>query len=470
MVSSAATAEMASRELQRAVHEGDVAAIVRVLREHKADASVQCEGLDALCELTPNPGFGLQSAPVQAALEAGALTVAVAALRSHRARADVQLSACALLTRLAQGYAAEVGASGAVEAVVAGMRRNPSDAGLQVQACRLLHCLATAVKFPDSAAHAACEATAQLNARRAGDAGAVGAVVAALVVHCSTAGHGIGDFVNALFDLLRKTPENTRRALRAGALDACVVVLRAHVNTSGCLLEPFVVERFFLLMYTLLRHGVTNVAAAASRAGELGAVEAIVGVMRRQVLLFSDATSQAAFLVVECALSVLITLLDGHALNTERAWRAGALSLVQASLDAPGSSVQSKEVAELLVQRLSEFVADAEAAADAAAAELLAAEAPRPAAAMQHKKKGSKKKQHTAPPQRAAAAVDGASAAASEAPRSTCVICLDAQPCVVRLPCRHLPLCAAPACAAALRGLSPICREAVADTLTVHPS
>jgi hypothetical protein len=51
----------------------------------------------------------------------------------------------------------------------------------------------------------------------------------------------------------------------------------------------------------------------------------------------------------------------------------------------------------------------------------------------------------------------------------TCVICLDSRPSLVLLPCRHLPLCGAPACLAMLGAppLCPICRAAVADTLSV---
>ena len=51
-----------------------------------------------------------------------------------------------------------------------------------------------------------------------------------------------------------------------------------------------------------------------------------------------------------------------------------------------------------------------------------------------------------------------------------CCLCLSAPRCVVLLPCKHLALCDAPACAAMLGGAPrrcPPCREAVADTLTV---
>ena len=53
--------------------------------------------------------------------------------------------------------------------------------------------------------------------------------------------------------------------------------------------------------------------------------------------------------------------------------------------------------------------------------------------------------------------------------RAMCVICLDRTPCVVLLPCRHLSVCADAECAAMLCGACPLCRTAVAETLTVFP-
>lgn len=55
----------------------------------------------------------------------------------------------------------------------------------------------------------------------------------------------------------------------------------------------------------------------------------------------------------------------------------------------------------------------------------------------------------------------------AEVDASRCAICLDAAKCTVLLPCRHLVLCAAPACLAMLGAAPrcPMCREGVADTM-----
>ncbi len=118
----------------RASREHDIASVVGVLREHAALAGVQKHGLRELDDLIPDPGMGIQSAPMVAAMQAGALEVAVAALQTHSARADVQLHACIVVTRLSEGYPAEVGASGAIEAAVRGMREHAGCASAGVRA------------------------------------------------------------------------------------------------------------------------------------------------------------------------------------------------------------------------------------------------------------------------------------------------------------------------------------------------
>ena len=58
---------------------------------------------------------------------------------------------------------------------------------------------------------------------------------------------------------------------------------------------------------------------------------------------------------------------------------------------------------------------------------------------------------------------------AQQVPERTCVICLEAPSCTLLLPCRHMPVCGAADCAAALGQprLCPLCRVAVADTIEV---
>ena len=72
-----------------------------------------------------------------------------------------------------------------------------------------------------------------------------------------------------------------------------------------------------------------------------------------------------------------------------------------------------------------------------------------------------------APPPAAAPPV--VTPAEKEPERPACAICLDATPCLLLLPCRHMPLCTSPACFAMLGAppLCPLCRVGVADTIYV---
>ena len=123
---------VALRELQHATDDGDVAAIVRTLREHPADPVLQCTGLSEL-RVVLSVGVELHTALAQAAIEAGALALATAALRTHNANADVQQSAAYAFMKLAQVFPAEVGASGAIEAAVTGMRNHAANYDVQLK-------------------------------------------------------------------------------------------------------------------------------------------------------------------------------------------------------------------------------------------------------------------------------------------------------------------------------------------------
>jgi hypothetical protein len=419
--------ETARLAVLSASREVDIAGVVRVLREHVALAGVANYGLEELRDLIPDPGAGTPSAAVTAAMQCGALEVAALALQEHSARADVQISAGAVLSSLAQVFPSEVVASGAIEAAVAGMRAHVADFDVQAQACQLLSCLSAVVKFGDARAQAS-KVTARVNARRAGEAGAVAAVLTALRTHGSKL-HEHG--TRALLDLVHAR-ENALRALRADALDVCVAILHATLP-----LAPTKVLCCLDTVTALNRIIDENKHVAAARAGELGAVEVAVRLLGRYA-------QEAELQFFGCGL--LCLLMAHHAPNVGRAWRAGALQRVQAAMNVQGQWHDETQVlAVVIIPLLQKFLADAEAAADAAAAELLADEAAAGSQAAGQPAGKSKKKRNK--PKKAAADAGGkpppaqqqtggassaaAGAASEELQRPTCVICLEAQPCVV---------------------------------------
>lgn len=466
---------VAMRELQRAADDGDVAAVVHVLREYPEHEVLQYSGLCALL-LAVSPGDVVQPVPAQLAVEAGALAVAVAALRTFGSSADLQVSAGHVLARLAQCFPAEAAASGAIEAAVTGMRNHTGNFEVQLAWCAFLFKVAAVCNCEDSALYASRVVVAHRNAHRAGEAGAVAVVLATLRAHGSRHALEGGDFELKALDALLALHENARRALRAGALSLCIRALRNAGTSQNEQQQPHSrqMSRPLRLVVTLGILVSANPAGTAAQAGELGVVEVVTG-----PLIYHNVRGEAGQMLYN-GCSLLQMLMEHHKPNTQRAWRTGALlPQLQGVLDRiqergpTAEELPLEAVLIAVVGHMRAFEADANAAADAAAAELLAEEAARPAAAAAQKKKKNKKKQapqpqqavaHVGDAQPAVPPEDGASAAGAE-PERECVICLDAPPCVMLLPCKHLLLCAAPECRAALRGRCPLCREEVADTL-----
>ena len=351
--------------LQRLHDDGDVAGVLDVLREHAAVAELQCFGLASVSEMIPGPTPDRLSTRAAAAMNAGALQVALAALQAHGALAIVVTVACCVLGQLSAFFSAEVGASGAIEAAVAGMRRHVEDPGVQECAARLLYALAREKKNADArGAHS--ERMVSRNRRRAGEAGAVGALLAAMRKHSGTKTLLKLGF-DALFELIEHAAvcENARRAHSQGAVDVCVAALRANLR------EPDVagLSTVAFVFFSVLR---TSADAAAMRAGELGAVEVYVELLRRLLALAASENVVSRAAAVCCPLRALII---GHAPNVQRAWRAGALPVMRA-LVAPQCPLRQRlqQFLDPVIAALQDFEAVAEAAAAAAAAELLAGE------------------------------------------------------------------------------------------------
>jgi hypothetical protein len=448
----------------------DIAGVVAFLRDPRvaAHAALQKRGWITLAELMPEPRTGIQTAEAVAALNAGVLAAAVAALRTHRAEEDVQVWAGVALTSLATGFPEEVGVSGAVEATMDGMREHADDCDVLNQGCKTLATLTGPIRF-EGARGEASRATAEANARRAGDAGAVPLVVAALRAFGTRLElHGVSALAHLV--VVRK---NMRRAQEDDALGVCIHIL--------CSRQPQTAPPLRYLAIAINSLVIADIQRAGARAGEAGAVEVVVRHMQHYARR-ADPSFQDCFLL----LSALLTF---HEPNAIRAWRAGALPLVAAALNGHGGlrlEEGMQEQGPVVLQLLHDAAADATAAADAAAEELLASEAAGPPAAKCKKKR--KKKRPTgeasqaadvAPPEPPVGDVDAAAAEAlPEPPQSPppqrdadggrlCSICLDMPPCVVLLPCRHVPVCASAACIETMCGLCPLCRAPVADTLTV---
>jgi hypothetical protein len=196
-----------------------------------------------------------------------------------------------------------------------------------------------------------------------------------------------GCVISALASLLI-VPANVVRAVRAGAVDLCVGIL--------CATPPLAHNVMLRLVATLSVLAAADASdGAAARAGELGAVEAAVGLLRRYPALPED--------VQQVAWQLLWTLLVPRApANVGRAWRAGALPLAQAALGVQGGwQEHTRQRMVELIELLRTFAVDAEAAADAAAAELLADEgagAQAAQAATKRKPKSKSKKRSGAKP------------------------------------------------------------------------
>jgi hypothetical protein len=211
----ASSTRQACERATAACKQHDLAGFVALLRSHAADAAVQAHGCRVLGHYVDERD---ERGPDAAA--AGAFEVLLAALAAHPADARVQEECCGtlgVLTYLKSGGVL-AGSAGAIEAVIAAMTapdRPMPDLELQKVACSVL-----------------ANMTFELheNSVRAGAAGGVGAVLAALRDY-SGDDDVRGQALRALTNLTCSVEHSLLEARAAGAVELVVATMRRF---GGC--------------------------------------------------------------------------------------------------------------------------------------------------------------------------------------------------------------------------------------------
>jgi hypothetical protein len=302
--------------------------------------------------------------PGVAAVAAGATEALVRAQHAHFTNAQLQansLNSLRCLLRLRAAAVERIRAAGAVAAGLAALRQHSLNAKVQEAGWYFLAQLC--------AQDEACGAVSTFE-------------LAAAALHAHAMHNGLQEGAcHALVKLTTNHADNQRRALVAGVLDALVALLRRVTSaTPSALLVKALLA---------LGSGTSNCAEAWLHAVRLGAVEAIIAVLRAHG---GDISVQG----VGCL--ALSSLVQKNGSNMAAALRAGAMTVTQAALRTLGDAAadaKMQHVRRLLVV-LQQGEAAGAAADDAAMAALVAQEqaerAAKPAAALKAKSKSGKKK------------------------------------------------------------------------------
>jgi hypothetical protein len=377
-------------------------AVVAAMSKHEHDRNVQVAGCDVLyCLARPANDLPFTPAPVWE----DAVRVVVAVLRAHRDDADMQAHGCSALASLCRPKEPSLrilaGRLGAVEHLLTSLRLYPTNAALQEKAMNALSFVIMEKEPASVAAHAGaldvimaalhthadndcvqdegyCTLSCLLKhvpALRipAGQAGAVELLKTTLLMHADD-----DEMQTQVFQVLTHllgTAETRAEARAAGLMEAAVGALQPSGGASR-----------YTMMHACNALGITAKFDAdfASCAGDMGAVEAVVCMLKARV---NDEGYQE---------SVLITL--AHLVyrcppNAVKALRAGALDAVFAGMRAHPAHVGIQTYGAKALAALQRCAA--EAAAEAAAASLLAEEDAERAARLappSHKSKAKSKK------------------------------------------------------------------------------
>jgi hypothetical protein len=387
------------------------------------------------------------------------LAAVLAAMQSHMAlRGKVVGVLFCMLCLGDESVQAKAASLGALEVILATLQAHKLDAGVQSVTCGTLEELI---------------ARSPARTRNAGAAGAVEATLTALSSHSAHADMQLEGY--KLLLALIADEDNALRAVRAGALR-----LKWGVRNAG----PELVRCHHAVVRELERAAAT--AAEAAAAELLASEERERGVPATTHKPGKSKKNRGGGAAGAAGASGSG---GGQALPAQNAMRDGAASAAQEQPQGADADNDAKDAAPpsqlsaLAARRRRRTATKAArrhgASAGGAEAAEVAGEEPAPddqpdeapAAAPED---GAAAGDAAAPPaaqmqqlhvQPPAAAPPPAQDAAENIDM-TCVICLDASRSVVLLPCKHLALCGAPACAAMLGAppRCPLCRVAVADT------
>ena len=438
---------------------GAVDAIVAAMRTKLSDDALQTVGCGALSAVRRQ-----MDAPERWLEHSGYLDVVLAAMRTHRTSIDVHC--CEMVRGNARHVAAAV-AAGVPELILTALRAHPAAHILHINAYALLHILLTTGDAAPGVALARrllAAGALQLAARPGGLASESREDVTAYLQAVSADAERAAE--RAAAELLAeeeagraaakgKNKKSRSSKKKGGAAAAAAAGASGSVAgaASGSIAGAAEID--------------ADDAAAAPDTQPAG--EASAAMLRRRRRAATKATRRAGSRLPAATAS---TGVDGDSDDDS-----------QAALPSPDTASAAPEVA--AAAAAVPVQADAADTSDAAAsdAQLLGdifpwlhiAPVPAAATAAPALPPLSLHAQppRLAPPQQTALELENAAMAAevarlrAEADASKCPICLDAPKCTVLLPCRHLALCGAPACAAMLGAppLCPLCREPVTDTL-----
>jgi hypothetical protein len=458
---------------------GDVASVVALMGTHRQLRRVQERGCAALCR-TAWGGAGGDEGGWGLVVSVGGVEAGVGALAAHGCADEaVALEACRLLTALCRGSAAAVaaGAAGGVEATAAALAAHAASGAVAEEACALLAALTGDALGADVAAW---------HRERGGNAGAPSALAAALAAHgCAHGTPLLERACGALVALVAGGAGGVGGAAAAAAAThagAAQALSAALVQRS----EPEALRGACAAVGALANAD----ASAAHACADVGAVAATAAVLR-DYPRFPEVQAMACY-----ALNCMLTRPDRRNDHAPAALSEGACAAARAALRrhcAHGLEEELGSEGAALLELLQPYEdADAQRNRDALSA------GPAAAAALESLFPWMRVSDDAG----GAAGASGAAGAQLQSPlplplptplpppppppppppappkavklpeeRPSCVICLDELPCLVLLPCKHIPVCASAACAAMMGTppLCPMCRVPVADTLAVFP-